>query len=671
MVLTTAQKTAIEQVIDAITSATGSPRKRQLCGMFLELVDRADWPEYFEVIPQPRSLNNIRTALEKNRYKDSLEAYTDISLVFWNALYYNEPGSQIAADAQTLKNLLDSEWNSKPGLAAPRTSPPPSSAQKVHAHLNEPTPPPAAPVPAPAPRQPQTPAAPGAVAPVASTSTLLYEKPTPIIPAPIPLLPSPESSDSEEDFPETTPTFPTDAQIVRHLERGLVRHTPLVGDDGGWMADIKHERHLEIMQAIKNYRDANNVKLSSALDSMPEDKLAITFKLLESRSRSKTFYTSSRSFDMDVARMMESGRRYYLDRDTAVAGAGGEEWGKVVTLQRVAQALTCLNPPPLPLSTPLVLSQSLRAAGPHAVEQLVHKGLTISPGDYVHISAGAEDSETVTGGVGAGLGLGNPAKPLVARVAECWKDDSGEGGVTVRWYLRAEEISHLMPQGRNRGTVEGEVVQTDKTTHHLLIDILERVVVQHIYDAARGRPRAPVWYPSWPVYVCGWRWDGFKGRVRKIPKADWYKDPDGSRSGSNLDLFERSVRLGRVKKQGAIVDRSVVTAGGQAVTSVDKLPVETTRHFDRDANTGEVLWFSGPPMHMAREPPPRHSLEYLHFLARKYEPEIEEPKDDAETMVNGNGDVEMTSEPPAKRQKTEETGFMSASERIRQVLLTT
>ena len=32
-----------------------------------------------------------------------MAAYTDLSLIFWNALFYNEAGSQIALDAGTLK----------------------------------------------------------------------------------------------------------------------------------------------------------------------------------------------------------------------------------------------------------------------------------------------------------------------------------------------------------------------------------------------------------------------------------------------------------------------------------------------------------------------------------------------------------------------------------------
>lgn len=32
-----------------------------------------------------------------------MDVYTDLSLVFWNAIFYNEPGSQISNDAETLK----------------------------------------------------------------------------------------------------------------------------------------------------------------------------------------------------------------------------------------------------------------------------------------------------------------------------------------------------------------------------------------------------------------------------------------------------------------------------------------------------------------------------------------------------------------------------------------
>ncbi|KAJ7259793.1 hypothetical protein C8J57DRAFT_1720338 [Mycena rebaudengoi] len=687
MPISAAQKSAIEEVLGALTSATGNPRKRQLAGMFRELVDRHDWPEYYEVIPEPRCLNNIQAMLEKNRYKDPLDAYTDLSLVFLNALFYNEPDSQIAMDAQTLKDLLDSEWKSK-SLPTPRDSLPPSSAQKVH----EPKP-----KPAPKPSTPAT-APPKALPPVTfpavnvPTSNFVYSKPTPLNPEPAPVVertPVPDYSDSDsdseldEDAYEPPAGAPTDIEIVRRLERALPRYAPLLGEEGGWMADVKQERHLEIVQAVKAYRDAANVKLSTALDGMP-----ISFRLLESRSRSKTFYTASHPFDSDLARMFECGRRYYVERAGTVAGVGGEEWGRVVALQRISHALTSPAPPSMPLAQPLPLPSPPRTPGTHALERVVHKGMTLCVGNCVHVSSGAD------GGGDAdqpqGLGLGRPGRPLVGRITACWQTVNRDEGVTVRWYLRAEEIPHLMPTT----PVAGALVQTDKTTHHFLADVLERVAVQHTSSAPRGRPRAPAWYPGWPLYVCSHRYDAARGVVRRIHRAEWFE----SGVAEELDVFERPVRLsgGQATRPGVLVDRSVVSAGGLAVSAMEKLSAETTKHFERDPQTGEVLWFPGPPMHVARAPPPRHRLEYLHFLAKKYNPDFPEPPEpEVNGVTNGNkngdagdvpmgsdeeaarraqageADVEMGSPPPAKRRRMgseAEQRYLSASEMLREAL---
>jgi chromatin structure-remodeling complex subunit RSC1/2 len=54
------------------------------------------------------------------------------------------------------------------------------------------------------------------------------------------------------------------------------------------------------------------------------------------------------------------------------------------------------------------------------------------------------------------------------------------------------------------------------------------------------------------------------------------------------------------------------------------------KHFDRDPDTNEVLWFSSPPMNMVQAVKPKHSLKYLHFLAmkRKREKGLEAEGDD-------------------------------------------
>lgn len=52
MPLSAAHKTAIDDVISALTGATSRRTKRRLAGMFLDLVDKDSWPEYYEV-PYP------------------------------------------------------------------------------------------------------------------------------------------------------------------------------------------------------------------------------------------------------------------------------------------------------------------------------------------------------------------------------------------------------------------------------------------------------------------------------------------------------------------------------------------------------------------------------------------------------------------------------------------
>lgn len=60
------------------------------------------------------------------------------------------------------------------------------------------------------------------------------------------------------------------------------------------------------------------------------------------------------------------------------------------------------------------------------------------------------------------------------------------------------------------------------------------------------------------------------------------------------------------------------------------------RHFDRDPETNEVLWFSAPPVNAARPPQPKHSLAYLHFLAMKRKKE----KESAENGMDVDAEAE-------------------------------
>lgn len=49
MPLSAVQTAAIKEVIQVILSQTAPRGKRQLAAMFMDLVDRQEWPQYYEV----------------------------------------------------------------------------------------------------------------------------------------------------------------------------------------------------------------------------------------------------------------------------------------------------------------------------------------------------------------------------------------------------------------------------------------------------------------------------------------------------------------------------------------------------------------------------------------------------------------------------------------------
>lgn len=81
--------------------------------------------------------------------------------------------------------------------------------------------------------------------------------------------------------------------------------------------------------------------------------------------------------------------------------------------------------------------------------------------------------------------------------------------------------------------------------------------------------------------------------------------------------------------------------------------VITAKHFDRDPETNQVLWFAAAPVDMARPRVPKHSLEYLNFIAKKRKREIEGKNG------SGNNDMDVDgadgSSLPAKAQRIQPT----------------
>lgn len=75
---------------------------------FMDLVDRNELSEYYEVIQRPLALNIIRKNLEVGLYSKIYDFIIDIQLVFQNALVFNDPETLIYQDANKLLLFFNS-----------------------------------------------------------------------------------------------------------------------------------------------------------------------------------------------------------------------------------------------------------------------------------------------------------------------------------------------------------------------------------------------------------------------------------------------------------------------------------------------------------------------------------------------------------------------------------
>jgi len=73
----------------------------------------------------------------------------------------------------------------------------------------------------------------------------------------------------------------------------------------------------------------------------------------------------------------------------------------------------------------------------------------------------------------------------------------------VSWYYRPEQTFHPP----SRPFWDHEIFKTSHFADHPIPDLIEKIACQFTARHIRGRPKAPYWYPSWPLYVCDSRYN--------------------------------------------------------------------------------------------------------------------------------------------------------------------
>ncbi|XP_030633030.1 polybromo 1, like [Chanos chanos] len=98
-------KEVLEQLLEAIVSYTDSSG-RLVSELFQKLPSKLHYPDYYAIIKEPIDLRTIAQRIQMGHYKSINAMAKDVELLTKNAKTYNEPGSQVFKDANTIKKVF-------------------------------------------------------------------------------------------------------------------------------------------------------------------------------------------------------------------------------------------------------------------------------------------------------------------------------------------------------------------------------------------------------------------------------------------------------------------------------------------------------------------------------------------------------------------------------------
>ncbi|XP_008408059.1 protein polybromo-1 isoform X4 [Poecilia reticulata] len=98
-------KEVLEQLLDAVVSYT-EPSGRLVSELFQKLPSKMQYPDYYAVIKEPIDLKLIAQKIQLGNYRCVSAMAKDVDLLVKNAKTYNEPGSQVFKDANTIKKVF-------------------------------------------------------------------------------------------------------------------------------------------------------------------------------------------------------------------------------------------------------------------------------------------------------------------------------------------------------------------------------------------------------------------------------------------------------------------------------------------------------------------------------------------------------------------------------------
>ncbi|GAA5949966.1 hypothetical protein JCM10213_004270 [Rhodosporidiobolus nylandii] len=567
----------LQQPLDAIISSiyhlqtsAGGRYKRAYSAIFRDLPDRFDYPDYYELIKEPRCLHGIMNSLKQGAYSSPQAVAYDLLLIWSNAKEYNQQGSMVYADAEKLETYMQRLWDERtPPLPPFASLPRPGNLPPTASTLADPnrkvkrikltgasiaSPAPATPAaslaasgstklrlagpsasssssPAPVPGTPSFTVKLGGnrVAPPATPGAL------PPLPTGFPQLPPvPSAAPSSGRAPSQPPASAGKKAEKDDDDEGTpAALVPTIPDtESGWMGgDLgpnSSQVYLDIVNKIRNYTDASNRPLATPLIALPDPverpdyyeavTNPVSLDSIEEKIKSGA-YPTPEAFDRDLHHLFEIMKIFIRPE------SGGTLYSDLMVLQRLYQELTKRRSA-LERSSHIDDAAALSSVGggPGNVKR------EDEPGSATDLKSRATTRPTTkdkifldginfkgdvlrTGDWVHLLNPDNPAKPIIAQIWKTYKrPDSPQRCLSVCWYYRPEETVHPA----SRMFYENEVFKTGVFLDHAVEDFVSRCCVMFLTKYTRGRPLPPIWAPGLPLYVCEHRYKDDAKAFKKI-----------------------------------------------------------------------------------------------------------------------------------------------------------
>ncbi|XP_076845381.1 protein polybromo-1 isoform X3 [Brachyhypopomus gauderio] len=100
------KKNRMKILFQAVTEARELGTGRRLCDLFMVKPSKKDYPDYYKIILEPMDLRTVDHNIRADRYPNEDVMLEDLKLMFRNARHYNEEGSQVYNDANTLEKVM-------------------------------------------------------------------------------------------------------------------------------------------------------------------------------------------------------------------------------------------------------------------------------------------------------------------------------------------------------------------------------------------------------------------------------------------------------------------------------------------------------------------------------------------------------------------------------------